>query len=203
MPLADSLKEEILEVFKIFDEDNSGTISTLEFCRALYAILGERIPRSEVVRLVEKARAQLKSRRSEVGNKSSSANGLLSSNNDPQDLESSLQKNQGASIIGMNWLEDEGSDNVSPELFEMVVRMKLNSKSDDDELVSAFALLEDKYYPGFVTKESVLKAAAEADEPLTEAEVNEMFDPLVTGVPSAAIDFQKFCEIQKAAQEVS
>lgn len=208
MPTADSLKDEILEVFKIFDEDDSGVISILEFRRALYAIIGERIPRSEVVRLVTDARKYINNRRSERDSSPKSGSDIASpsaAGNEEEDAGSPLHnssKNMGTSAVSSTWKEEEDFDNVTPEVFEHVVLMKLNSRSYADELASTFALLEDKYYPGFVTKESLLRAAAETEEPLTEAEVVEMFDPLVTGVPTAAVDFQTFCNIQAAARKL-
>lgn len=206
MRSVDSLRDEILEVFKIFDEDESGVISILEFRRALYAIIGERVPRSEVVRLVTDARHHVNDRKNNERGSPKSGSDLASPRADDDSASSPLydskSKSSGPASSGVNWKEEEESDNVTPEVFEHVVLMKLNSRSYADELTSTFAMLEDKYFPGFITKESLTRAAAETDEPLTEAEVAEMFDPLVTGVPTAAVDFQTFCNIQGAARKL-
>lgn len=206
MPNYDSLRDEILEVFKIFDEDESGVISILEFRRALYAILGERIPRSEVVRLVSDARHYIHARKVDSPLKGTSSDMSASPRLVDEDEDSSIQSPTTPSTsprqAPLNWKEEEDTSNVTADVFEHVVQLKLNSRSYADELASTFALLEDKYYPGFITKESLLRAAAETEEPLTDTEIAEMFDPLVTGVPSAAVDFQTFCSIQNAARKV-
>eukprot|EP00796_Vickermania_ingenoplastis_P005165 gene5165-3713_t len=205
MPSASALRDEILEVFKIFDEDDSGMISILEFRRALYAIIGERIPRSEVVRLVNDARQHINDRKADRFSPKSGSD-MMSPRPGDEDFDASPLQSKSTTgtsgATGMTWKVEEDSESVSPEVFEHVVLMKLNARSYADELASTFVLLEDKYYPGFITKESLMRTAAETEEPLTEAEVLEMFDPLVTGVPTAAVDFQTFCNIQAAARKL-
>lgn len=210
MPNRDILKEEILEVFKVFDEDDSGVISILEFCRALYAILGERIPRSEVVRLVAEAKHQrrfeeaiAKDVKAVVSAGEEDDSGLnLSGGNSGVVSARSVTMSPTSVLSNMQWPEEGESINVTPEIFERVVLAKLNARSYADKLQTTFGLLEDKLYPGFITRESLVNAAAEIDEPLTDMEIAEMFDPLVTGVPTAAVDFETFSNIQHAAQNV-
>lgn len=212
MPNRDVLKEEILEVFKVFDEDESGVISILEFCRALYAILGERIPRSEVLRLVSEAKQQRRVQES-IGKDGKRTPALgeeedgglsFSLGNSALHVGGRSATMSPASMLStMHWQEEDEPNNVTPDIFERVVLAKLNARSYADELRTTFGLLEDKIYPGFITRESLVNAAAEIDEPLTDMEIAEMFDPLVTGVPTAAVDFEAFSNIQNAARNVS
>ncbi|CAG9583775.1 putative caltractin [Leishmania major strain Friedlin] len=95
----------------------------------------------------------------------------------------------------------DSSDGIDLDVFEQMVLRKLKHRSYEEELTYTFALLEDKSYPGFITKESVRRIAAETGEPLTEAEIAEMFDPLVTGVSTAAVDLSTFTDLQLKARK--
>lgn len=329
MPSLDSLKEEIREVFQIFDEDDSGTISIPELSRGLYTITGERVSRSELMKLISLARESLAAQqrdkqqqaqrkqqqqqqqllqRAQQAARSSTATasqhsvsavtggdhesaapstaapgceeedegahgkataskqpGAPHSSSSPMTAEGNEGKegmladegeggrggaenlrnqNRGNSALtspvatttptapplvgsalpgdslgshagggGGAWTMGhsgggtattasvrDNDDGVDVELFEEVVLRRLNGRSYEEELAFAFSLLEDKYYPGFITKESLKRAAMETEEPLTEAEVLEMFDIMVTGVPTAAVDINTFSAIQDAAR---
>ncbi|AYU83606.1 putative caltractin [Leishmania infantum JPCM5] len=95
----------------------------------------------------------------------------------------------------------DSSEGIDLDVFEQIVLRKLKHRSYEEELAYTFALLEDKSYPGFITKESVRRIAAETGEPLTEAEIAEMFDPLVTGVSTAAVDLSTFTDLQLKARK--
>lgn len=206
------LKEEIFEVFKIFDEDDSGVISVSEFCRALYCILGKRVARSEVESLISDAKQQRQAQeRSACEGKSGvlpveeeDANGKSTSGSlSRPDRSRSRAMSSGMTMVStMQWQEEDETGSVTPDIFERVVLTKLSARCYAEELQTTFGLLEDKLYPGFITRESLVNAAAEIEEPLTEMEINEMFDPLVTGVPTAAVDFEAFSKIQTAARNM-
>lgn len=151
MALAEELKSEIDEVFRMFDEDDSGSIDAGELASALYTITGEHIPREEALQVMQKY---------------------------DQDHNGGIDRNE----------------------FEQMVLERMKGRSFQEETTRAFKLLEDKDMPGFVTKESVRAVAAEAGEKLSEAELAEMFDVIVTGQQAAAVDFPTFCSIQYAAE---
>ncbi len=151
MALAEELKSEIDEVFRMFDEDDSGSIDAGELASALYTITGEHIPREEALAIMQKY---------------------------DQDHSGTIDRNE----------------------FESMVLERMKGRSIQEETARAFKLLEDKDMPGFVTKESVRRVAQEAGEKLSEAELNEMFDAMVTGHHSASVDFPTFCSIQYAAE---
>ncbi|CAM44016.1 putative caltractin [Leishmania braziliensis MHOM/BR/75/M2904] len=95
----------------------------------------------------------------------------------------------------------DSSEGIDLDVFEQIVLRKLKHRNYEEELAYTFALLEDKSYLGFITKESVRRAATETGEALTEAEIAEMFDPLVTGVSTAAVDLSTFTDLQLKARK--
>lgn len=150
--LGEELQAEIDEVFRMFDEDDSGAIDTGELASALYTITGEQIPRDEVLAIMQKYDAD--------------NNGYIDRNE-----------------------------------FQTMVLERIKGRSFQEEAARAFKLLEDHDLPGYITKESIRKASAETGETLSEADITEMFDQLVTGQPAAAVDFPTFCSIQFAAEQ--
>lgn len=214
MPSLDSLKEEIHDVFLIFDEDESGSISLPELTRALYTITGERTSRSELLKLVAAARESIakeveEQRQEQLCRLQQEQNKEENSSPGGSECKEAGKTGviNGSPLIGPSQQQQQqrkqdNSDGVDAEVFERVVLRVMNSRSMEEELVFTFGLLEDKYYPGFITKESLKRAAAETEEPLTEAEILEMFDSMVTGIPSAAIDFTTFSNIQTAARRL-
>jgi Ca2+-binding EF-hand superfamily protein len=151
MAMGEELKSEIDEVFRMFDEDDSGNIDAGELASALFTITGEHIPRDEALAIMQK-----------------------------------YDRDHNGSI-------DRGE-------FEGMVLERMKGRSFDDEMNRAFKLLEDTEMPGFVTRESVRRVAQDAGEKLSEAELSEMFDVIVTGQQAAAVDFPTFCSIQSAAE---
>lgn len=213
------LREDIKEVFNIFDEDASGSISIQEVTKALYTITGERVARSEVLKLIAHARdvvgrqqqkaleiqkPALQSTTLDVdGHRGvltptapSSTEARPSSRS--QDLASASATTR---IPNVHAHQLDSSEDIDVDVFEQVVLRKLQHRSYEEELAYTFALLEDTTYAGFITKESVRRAAAETGEPLTEAEIAEMFDTLVTGAPTAAVDLSTFTDLQLAARK--
>lgn len=86
--------------------------------------------------------------------------------------------------------------------FEDLVMSRLKGRSFQEETTRAFKLLEDKELNGFITKESLRKAALSVGEKLSDAELADMFDALVTGnTKEQAVDFATFCSIQYAAEQ--
>lgn len=206
----DSLKEEIRDVFHIFDEDDSCAISIPHVARALQTVTGERVPRSELLSLVASAREVVSKRHAEEHKKNAlrlAAAAIAEAGTKDVTPDSNMGICTRSPHLDtgdpppMSQTADN-SDGVDIEVFEQVVFRKVNSRTYEEELSFAFALLEDKYYPGFITKESLKRAAAVTEETLTEAEIEEMFDSLVTNVPSAAIDFATFTGIQMAARRM-
>ncbi|CCW60106.1 unnamed protein product [Phytomonas sp. EM1] len=236
MSSLDNLREEIHDVFKIFDEEESGSISMRELSRAMYTITGERISRMEMLKLLSHARETVSEnhRRQEQmqqklqmassglepdqgANKSKEGCDTHSDMNTETEHMTSPTGTHKPSLTEAGKTEYDNSqtqylssrsqrhinsDGVDIEVFEQVVMRKLNSRSQQEELLFAFELLEDKVYPGYITKESLKRAAAESGEPLTDAEVTEMFDVAVTGVPTPAVDFNTFSIIQSAARKI-
>jgi Ca2+-binding EF-hand superfamily protein len=95
---------------------------------------------------------------------------------------------------------DEKADGeLSKEEFTTMVMERLKGRTFQEETARAFKLLEDPNAAGAITKDSLRRAAAECGERLTEDDINEMFDTLVTGNPSPVVDFATFCSIQFAA----
>lgn len=206
------LKEEIFEVFKIFDEDDSGLITISEFCRALYCIVGKRVSRSEVESLISEAKRQRRTQERNACDGKSAVSTVEEEDTSGRSASgspsfSSRSKSRATSsgvpaMSSMQWQEEDETGSVTPDIFESVVLTKLSARSYAEELQTTFELLEDKLYPGFITRESLVNAASEIEEPLTEMEINEMFDPLVTGVPTAAVDFEAFSKLQTAARDM-
>lgn len=151
MSLAEELKSEIDEVFRMFDEDDSGSIDAGELASALYTITGEHVPREEALAIMQKY---------------------------DQDHSGTIDRNE----------------------FESMVLERMKGRSIQEETQRAFRLLEDKDVPGFITRESIRRVAAEAGEKLSEAELDEMFDAMVTGQTASAVDYPTFCSIQYAAE---
>lgn len=245
------LREDIREVFSIFDEDGSGAISMQEVGRALYTITGQRVPRSELLKLIAfaqdaVARQQAQQNQNDqaspqhrpvplsqmpmspqsggtdaddhsphpgdalspsTGTRPSSGAGASVSL--PVEKASASLTRPGAAASGLHQSrfvsphshQLDSSEGIDVDVFEQVVLRKLKHRSYEEELAYTFALLEDKSYLGFITKESVRRCATETGEPLTEAEIAEMFDPLVTGVPTAAVDLSTFTDLQLAARK--
>ncbi|KAL7695021.1 caltractin [Lotmaria passim] len=213
------LREDIKDVFSIFDEDASGSISIQEVTRALYTITGERIPRSEVLKLIAYGRDMVaKEQQKALQNHRASQQSTVSET-DPQSslspsaaLGNAEVRPQSRSLDLMNSINAtrlqssqahqlDSSEEIDVEVFEQVVLRKLQHRSYEEELAYTFALLEDSTYTGFITKESVRRVAAKTGEPLTEAEIAEMFDTLVTGAPTAAVDLPTFTDLQLAARK--
>ena len=116
------------------------------------------------------------------------------------------------------------SGTIDRQEFEQMVLERMQGRSFQEETARAFKLLEDKDQPSFVTRESVRRVAQEvffgvhlvplthththththcqAGEKLTEEELNEMFDTLVTGLSTGAVDYSSFCAIQYAAENM-
>ena len=151
MSLGEELKSEIDEVFRMFDEDDSGAIDAAELASALFTITGEHIPREETLAIMQK-------------------------------------------------YDQDNNGFIDRAEFEAMVLERMKGRSFQEETARAFKLLEDKEMPGYVTKESLRRVAQEAGEKLTDAELAEMFDILVTGQAAHAVDFATFCAIQFAAE---
>lgn len=216
------LTDELHEVFQLYDEDSTGTISLKELGRAMYTVTGEHLQRAQLVQLVTAARAKMQRRRLEQQQQgrpaSTSVDSPNASSSSPQNFVAGSEAGGsrpntqgGGSSQGRRTIASSGRlttaaaaadaiDGIDLELFEETVLLKLNDRSEEEEQRYAFGLLEDKYYAGFITKESLSRAAMEVDEPLTEAELTEMFHHLVTGVPTAAVDYTTFAAMQEAAQ---
>ncbi|KAH9582091.1 EF-hand domain [Trypanosoma melophagium] len=185
MAALDALKEDILDVFHVFDEDGSGTISLQELTRAIHTITGVRMSRVDLRVLVQSAQEELKEEAMSKKQQESEEGGMWNGKN--------LDVSKAQASSGEQ-------DTVDETLFVAVVLKTLSRRTYEQELIFTFHLLEDKNYPGFITKESLKKAAAEMEECLTEQEVNEMFDKLVTGVPTPALDFTTFSTILETAR---
>jgi Ca2+-binding EF-hand superfamily protein len=151
MSLAEELRSEIDEVFRMFDDDDSGSIDVSELASALYTITGEHIPREETLAIMQR-------------------------------------------------YDRDHSGAIDRTEFETMVLERMRGRSFQEETSRAFKLLEDPETPGYVTRESVRKIAQEAGEKLSDAELAEMFDVLVTGQMTPAVDFATFCSIQYAAE---
>ncbi|RNF03155.1 caltractin [Trypanosoma rangeli] len=184
MSTLDTLREDILDVFNAFDEEGSGSISMQELSRALYTITGSRISRSDLHLLVQAVQEELKEE----------AEGKKT----PVCADSPRRSNPPGRSMPQGPNGDQ--DAVGSTLFVAVVLKVLNRRTYEQELLFTFHLLEDKNYPGFITKDSLKTAAAEMEERLTDQEINEMFDKLVTGVSTAAVDFTTFATILDAAR---
>ncbi|CBZ26094.1 putative caltractin [Leishmania mexicana MHOM/GT/2001/U1103] len=255
------LREDIKEVFSIYDEDVSGTISMQEAGRALYTVTGQRVARSELLKLIAYAQEAVAKQQQELQNqqdqvssqqrsvmsagsknsqdattavdgdatrlavstRSSSRAGESISNFSVRESSPTTQQattstvaapaadspaspSGGASVSQIRFVSPhshllDSSEGIDLDVFEQIVLRKLKYRSYEEELAYTFALLEDKSYPGFITKESVRRIAAETGEPLTEAEIAEMFDPLVTGVSTAAVDLSTFTDLQLKARK--
>ncbi|KAG5488649.1 hypothetical protein JIQ42_00261 [Leishmania sp. Namibia] len=255
------LREDIKEVFSIFDEDGSGVISMQDVGRALYTITGHRVARSELLKLIafaqnavakmqqaqqnqqDQVASQQRSKVTSAGSHFSqprvttadgeatnaSGNTHLSSQAGESISTSSVRvaspitqgtaaatgtaaaasaaspsaaaaRSQNRFVSSHSHLLDS-SEGIDLDVFEQIILRKLKHRSYEEELAYTFALLEDKSYIGFITKESVRRAAAETGESLTEAEIAEMFDPLVTGVSTAAVDLSTFTDVQLKARK--
>ncbi|GET93320.1 caltractin, putative [Leishmania tarentolae] len=259
------VREDIKEVFSIYDEDASGTISIQEARRALYTITGQRVARSELLKLIAFAQEavarqqqqqqqelpyhqdQPSSQKSAVmsaGSKTSqdaaavadgdatrftgstrSSSRIGESISNVSVRETSLLARQpstsavvasreaspasptaAASVSQTRFVSPrshllDSSEGIDLDVFEQMLLSMLKHRSYEEELAYTFALLEDKAYPGFITKESVRHIAAETGDPLTEGEIAEMFDPLVTGVSAAAVDLSTFTDLQLKARK--
>ncbi|ESS63808.1 caltractin [Trypanosoma cruzi Dm28c] len=182
----DMLREDILDVFNVFDEEGTGSISMQELSRAIYTITGTRISRSDLRSLVQAVQEEMKE-------EAHARKTPLGADLPPRanSLETSISPNA-----------DGENDAVDSSLFVAVVLKTLNRHTYEQELLFTFHLLEDKKYPGFITKDSLKKAAAEMEEHLTDQEVNEMFDKLVTGISSSAVDFTTFTSVLEAAKRM-
>lgn len=214
------LREDIKEVFSIFDEDGSGSLSIQEVMRALYTITGERVARSEVLKLIAHGRDVVakeqqkaleahkvfrQSTTSEADQQSSLSPSVRLSSVEvrPQSPSQDLMSCSNTTRVQPSHAHQlDSSEGIDMDVFEQVVLRKLQHSSYEEELAHTFALLEDPTYAGFITRESVRRAAAETGEPLTEAEITEMFDTLVTGVPTAAVDLSTFTDLQLAARKM-
>ncbi|ORC92929.1 caltractin [Trypanosoma theileri] len=184
MAALDALKEDILDVFHVFDEDGSGSISLHDLVRAIHTITGVRMSRVDLRVLVQAAQDELKEEAISKRQQESDEAGLSTVKSlDVSKTQTSTEH-----------------DTVDENLFVAVVLKMLSRRTYEQELLFTFHLLEDKNYPGFITKESLKKAAAEMEECLTDQEVNEMFDKLVTGVPTPALDFTTFSTILETAR---
>ncbi|RNF26581.1 caltractin [Trypanosoma conorhini] len=184
MATLDAFREDILDVFNVFDEEGTGSISMQELTRALYTITGTRIARSDLLSLVQAVQEELKE---EADAKKTPGSGDPSRRSNVQDSPMAQSPNREHDV-------------VDATLFVAVVLKTLNRRTYEQELLFTFHLLEDKNYPGFITKESLKRAAGEMEERLTDQEINEMFDKLVTGVSTAAVDFTTFSSILEAAK---
>ncbi|EPY31898.1 caltractin [Strigomonas culicis] len=219
----DQVTDELHEVFHLYDEDGSGTITLKEFGRAMYTVTGDHMTRLQLVQLVTAARARVHLRRQEQlhpGHHGSASfdspmmstsaaspappsptpqpSGVVHSGSDGGS--SQVPRTVSSERISGAAAAADAIDGIDLELFEQTVLMKLHDRSEEQEQRYAFSLLEDQYYPGFITKDSLARAAVDVDEPLTDVELNEMFHHLVTGVPTAAVDYTTFAALQEAAQ---
>lgn len=211
MASSSGMREEIREVFRIFDEDESGTITLQELARVLYAILGERPARAELVRLVASAKEMIADQRGHSlhGGVRRTAGRPLPGSSGEGEGGSSTEAGGGGGVDagddstagrGGEQKKVEHAEEIDVEIFELVVQQRLALRSQEEEMAFTFDLLEDKQYLGYITKDSLKRAAAASGEALTDAEITEMFDALVTGVSTAAVDFATFTAIQAAAQ---
>jgi Ca2+-binding EF-hand superfamily protein len=151
MSLLDDVRSEIAEVFKVFDEENSGHINLTELAAALRCVTGEQYSRDACLEMMTK-------------------------------------------------YDKDRSGEISLGEFEDLVLDRIRGHSFQDETQRAFKLFEDRELPGFVTKDSLRRAAADIGEKISEVELAEMFDPMVTGQGAQAIDFATFSAIQYAAE---
>ena len=150
----DEIRAEIDDVFRMFDDDESGSIDAAELASALYTITGEKLPREEVLAIIQK-------------------------------------------------YDRDSNGAIDRSEFETMVLERLKGRSFQEETARAFKLLEDPNASGTITKDSLRRAALECGEKVSEEDINEMFDTLVTGVPSPVVDFPTFCSIQFAAETKS
>ena len=149
--ISDEIRSEIDDVFRMFDDDDSGAIDAGELSAALYTITGEKLPRDEILLIIQK-------------------------------------------------YDRDSNGAIDRQEFETMVLERLKGRTFQEETARAFKLLEDPDAQGTITKDSLRRAAAECGEKLTEDDINEMFDTLVTGHPSPVVDFPTFCSIQFAAE---
>ena len=147
----DEIRSEIDDVFRMFDDDDSGAIDASELAAALYTITGEKLPRDEINQIIAK-------------------------------------------------YDRDSNGCIDRSEFETMVLERLKGRTFQEETARAFRLLEDPNSAGTITKDSLRKASIECGEKLTEDDINEMFDTLVTGHPSPVVDFATFCSIQFAAE---
>lgn len=152
MAMREEMRSEIIQVFKMFDEDDTGSIDVSELASALQTITGEKVSREDMMAIMAK-------------------------------------------------FDADGSGSIELAEFESMVMERMRGRSFHEETAKAFNYLEDKSMPGFVTRESLRKAADDVGEKLTDVELNEMFDVLVTGQSSQAIDFATYCIVQQAAED--
>lgn len=148
----EELKSEIAEVFRMFDEEDTGAINISELTSALFTITGEQMTREDTLAIMRR-------------------------------------------------YDKDGSGAIDVQEFETLVMERLKGRGLQEESSRAFKLLEDKEMPGYITRESLRRAVMSVGEKISDAELSEMFDQLVTGQTSHAVDFATFCAIQNAAEQ--
>lgn len=150
-PPSEELRAEIEDVFRMFDDDDSGAIDTTELISAVFTITGEKIPRDEALAIIAR-------------------------------------------------YDRTHSGTIDRAGFESMVLERLRGRGFQEETARAFKLLEDAAMPGYITRDSLRRAAVECGERLTEEELAEMFALAVTGLGAPSVDFATFYSIQYAAQ---
>lgn len=111
------------------------------------------------------------------------------------------QMSREEALALMNRYDKNRTGEISLPDFESLVVSRLKGRGLQEEMSRAFKLLEDKDMPGYITRESMRKAAGSIGEKISEVELAEMFDQLVTGQATQAVDFATFCSIQYAAEQ--
>ena len=194
----EELKSEIEDVFRMFDEDDSGSIDLSELSSAMHTVTGEPMSREDVLSIMQRYDVD--------GNGTIDRHEFqemvlerIKSHSTQEECARAFRLLEERAALGSNGQRPSLTPTDSAPSSSEVSNLAYSSSAEPPNTNNYGGAVG----TGYITIDSVRRAAADVGEKLTEAELAEMFDVMVTGQKTPAIDFPTFCSIQFAAENLN